>query len=280
MGGCLGFLFIIGVIVLAIWAISKSIQEAEADRKAEEAEIARQHSERARDAAEQADLKRQMLALNEESLRALESLPLKLESAERHLDRAETDFAEEAFAPFWDSIEKAANELAGFDQGVHVVRNSSSTYIDLSKRFRGARPVFAISPASSPKLKIASATAQRMSGIVRTAQRNFQFAMIYEQRKTNQILVSGFKNLAQALEEMTWRITSSIDDVTASVNRMSSTLDKSLQEIHEHTGRIAADTAAHRGEAAARTEREKKALEMLDNIQRKRYPSITLGGLK
>src|SRR4051812_31391969 len=127
MGGCLGFLFIIGVIVLAIWAISKSIQEAEADRKAEEAEIARQHSERARDAAEQADLKRQMLALNEESLRALESLPLKLESAERHLDRAETDFAEEAFAPFWDSIEKAANELAGFDQGVHVVRNSSST---------------------------------------------------------------------------------------------------------------------------------------------------------
>ena len=57
---------------------------------------------------------------------------------------------------------------------------------------------------------VATATAERMQAIVRKAQRNFQFATIYEQRKTNQILVAGFTTLAQALNQMTGQITASI----------------------------------------------------------------------
>jgi hypothetical protein len=62
-----------------------------------------------------------------------------------------------------------------------------------------------------------------MKSIVRKTQSNFQFATIYEQRKTNQILVAGFTNLAQALEYMTQRISGSIGDLANSVDAVSTT---------------------------------------------------------
>lgn len=65
-------------------------------------------------------------------------------------------------------------------------------------------------------------TAERMKAIVRKAQRSFQFATIYEQRKTNQILIAGFTNLAEALDQMAYRITDSIDNLTNSVDVMTS----------------------------------------------------------
>jgi molecular chaperone GrpE (heat shock protein) len=123
-----------------------------------------------------------------------------------------------------------------------------------------------------------------MTQVVGVAQRDFEFSVIYEQRKTNQILVAGFKSLAQALDQMTWRITSSIDELSATVERVGSKLNDSLQQIRAETRNVAAQMAGHREdikrEAVRRVEREEKALEMLDNIQRKRYPSFLHGGLR
>ena len=107
--------------------------------------------------------------------------------------------------------------------------------------------------------------------------------MIYEQRKTNQILVAGFKSLGQALEHMTWQLTSSIDDLNSSVNAMSSTLNSSLLKIHGQAEQLNSAMTGHRQEvareASGRADREKKVVEMLDNIQRDRYPSILHGGV-
>lgn len=117
-----------------------------------------------------------------------------------------------------------------------------------------------------------------MKAIVQTAQRNFQFATIYEQRKTNQILVAGFTNLAQALDRMTWQITASIDDLAGSVDVMTSTLNESTRAIHSRLGDVAEMTSQHHDElmkeASEGAARERKALEMLDNIQRGRRPSL------
>lgn len=288
MEGCL---FIILVIVAALIAIPISISQAEKRREAaaqeaarERAERERAEAERQRDFAQQNQFITQIRSINEESLSAFESMPVEVETAEKYLDQAEVDFSEGAFAPFWTSVEKATLALARFDENVSKIERNSSKYVDLVKGYRGRSPVFSISPDSTPKLKIAFETSKRMSEIVRKAQRNFEFSLIYEQRKTNQILVAGFRSLAQALEEMTWRITSSIDDLTNSVDRMSSTLNASLQKIHDQTERIAVSAEKHREEvakeASGRGERERKTLEMLDNLQRKRYPSIIHGGLR
>lgn len=102
------------------------------------------------------------------------------------------------------------------------------------------------------KLSDASnATVMRMERIVHAAHRNIHFATIYEQRRTNQILVAGFTNLADALDQMTFRISRSLDDLAHAVRSMHSTLSASLDAIHSDLG---------------------EALDMLDNIQRNRKP--------
>ncbi len=264
----------LGAIWLVIHLIVKAHKEekrrraAEAERKAEEAARLQRHRE------DQQGYRKQMIVLGEQSIGFFESMPKHLSFAEEHLDQAEVDFGDGAFAPFWDSIEKAANTLGRFDEGVRHINDNSSHYIELIKKYEDTPPEFPLARQSIAKLGVGTGTAQRMKAIVRNAQRNFQFATIYEQRKTNQILVAGFTNLAQALDQMAWHITASIDDLTSSVDVMTSTLNESMRAIHSRMGDIAETTIQHHEELMKGTSegaaRERKALEMLDNIQRGR----------
>ena len=109
-----------------------------------------------------------------------------------------------------------------------------------------------------------------MKAIVRTAQRDFQFATIFEQRKTNQILVAGFTNLGQALDQMTRQLSQSINDLSDSVDSMTSTLNS----MDSRLGDMAENINNHHDEimkmGSARARREKLVLQKLDNIQYQR----------
>lgn len=187
---------------------------------------------------EQQGYHKQMIVLGEQSIGLFESIPKHLESAEEYLDQAEFDFSDGAFAPFWDSIEKAVKTLGHFDEGVQQIKGNSTRYTNLISKYEDTPPHFPLARKSVEKLRVGTATAERMKAIVRTAQRNFQFATIYEQRKTNQILVAGFNNLAHALDRMTWQITTSINDLAGSVDAMASTLNESMHAIHSRMGDI------------------------------------------
>jgi len=267
-------LTVLGAIIYAIIQANearKREEEAEAKRKAEEL------AEQERYRREQDALRRRMSDMGAQSLDAFEKLPTHLRLAEQYLDSAQVDFAERAFAPFWDSIENTAKELGRFDEGVRLIKANTAAYAGLIPTYASAPPQFPLAQRSVEKLSVASATAQRMGGVVRSAQRDFQFATIYEQRKTNQILVAGFTNLAHALDQMTWQITSSVDDLSRSVHVMAGKLDHSLgainstmSELRDQSSRHHVQVMDHATKAAAR---ETKALEMLDNIQRRRRPA-------
>lgn len=106
----------LGAVGLGIYLLVKANekekrrQAAEAARKAEEVARLQRHRE------EQQGYREQMIVLREQSLGLFESMPKHLSSAEKYLDQAEVDFADGAFAPFWDSIENAAKTLGHFDE--------------------------------------------------------------------------------------------------------------------------------------------------------------------
>lgn len=217
---------IAGIIVLAklisrATEKEKQRQAAMAKRKAEEEALVRRHKE------EQERYRTQMIYYGDQALDRFESLPKHLSTAERHLNQAEVDFADGAFAPFWDSIEEAAKALGHFDEGVRGINDNASRYTKLINTYEGTPPEFSLERQSVAKLGGGTGSAERMRAVVRKARPNFQFATIYEQRKTNQILVAGFKSLAHALGEMTKQITASIDDLASSVDGMTSTLNES-----------------------------------------------------
>lgn len=245
-------------------------EEADRRRKANAAEEARRQAAEAAEEArrqrhkeEQEGYRNELTALGERSLVLFESMPDHLGSAEDYLTQAEVEFADGAFAPFWDCIENGAKMLGRFDESVRHIKDSACRYTQLVKQYEDAPPMFPLAHHTVTRLSVGTATAERMQAIVRRAQRDFQFATIYEQRKTNQILVAGFTNLAHALQHMTRQIAASIDALADSVDVMGSTLDASIGAMANEASKAASDAAA----------REERALEMLDNIQRGRRPS-------
>jgi len=249
--------------------------EQEEQRRREEEQRRKEEEQRRREHKEEQDrYLKELIFLGDNSIELFEEIPECLKTAEECLNRAEIEFSDGAFAPFWDAIENTAYMLGRFDEGVQTIESNSSKYIDLIPKYEGVPPGFPLSRKSVEKLSVSTSTAKRMNEIVRAAQRNFQFATIYEQRKTNQILIAGFTNLAQALDRMTWKITTSIGNLDSSINSLNNT----TKNIYSRLDNIAdADIKQHseiiRLESA-RKEREQKALKMLDNIQRHRKPLI------
>jgi len=261
-----------------LWDPDAREREAQAAREAER--LRQQAAREAEHLRQQQECRRGIDTVAEQSIAVFESLPSHLDAAENWLDDAEVDFAEGAFSPFWDSIENAARSLARFDEGIRHIKANSSRYTELIEKYDGRPPSFPVTRESVGRFDVGKVTANRMKAIVRSAQRNFQFAVIYEQRKTSQILVAGFTNLAQALEQMTWQITDSVDRLASSIDTMTSTLDASLLAINSRVGDAIQDASEqHRElldhlkeEASDRTTRGRRVLEMLDNIQRRRRP--------
>lgn len=287
----------LGVIWFVVYLVLEE-RKSRRQRREEEAAQARAKAaeEAAKAAARAAELRRhneeqrlcleQIKDLSEKSLCLLELTPQQLDSAQRFLERAEFDFADSAFAPFWESIENAARDLGYFNDAISRIKENNSEYGRLSKAYEGAVPTFPIANGSITKLEVGTAIAERMRKIVRTAQRNFQFATIYEHRKTNQILVAGFNSLGQALDQMGSRITNSIYELGASIEAttsasteaITSAIASGFDEVYSRSD-VEVETAGRHHEErmeelSAASIRERKVIAMLDNIQRHRKPSL------
>lgn len=177
-------------------------------------------------------------------------------SANKHLDKAEHEFSEGAFAPFWDEVESATNQLAAYHQDVHRVENCATEYTRRSSVLNVRVPSFEMPLGELPD---ARPVAARLSQIVRRAQKDFQFATIYEQRKTNQLLYAGFGTLASAIDRMQTSIVEALEDLSVSLN---TTLDSLVTVSQAQADMMASSLDEARSQSA-----------MLDNIQRRRKPS-------
>jgi hypothetical protein len=209
------------------------------------------------------------LALQKESfLRGLQSETQKscldisshVVTADRHLDAAEREFAEGAFAPFWDEIERAANELAAYKNEVEHLRRSVDVYkteaLELEK-ITGVATALSFPDRQLPDARPAAA---RFAAIVRKAQTNFQFAVIYEQRKTNQLLHAGFGTLGAAIYSLGESIGKSLDTLSLALNTK---LDK-----------LVTDRAQERDFMKSLHDRQKEQADRLDQIQNRDRPGI------
>lgn len=222
-----------------------------------------------------------LITLHDSAPNQIQTLGRFLSAAESDLATADRDFADGAFAPFWDSIERAANNLSRFDQTTHQLASQVNQY---SNSLRDREHTFPHFPVDLPSLPDPTHATDRMRAIVRKAQCNFQFATIYEQRKTNNILKHGFMSLSAAISELGDTVRNSIDelresvsaDIAASVKQQIAT----RESIDSAAAAARADSEAMHAEvrrgndadakrAVRQHEHEEKTEKMLDNMQRR-----------
>ncbi len=200
----------------------KREEEAKQARRRKEAERERGRRERARMIQNAKDGFAELL---DRCLSKHEQAKDLVLDSEVQLDIASQEFEERAFAPFWDAIERSAVNLARYSRALAAIGDSAVLYRtklrDLPARLgEHADRVLAEIPRfriPAGKLPDARPVERRLSDLVRKVQKDFQFASIYEHRKTNRILVEGFSSLGSAIYDLSSAVDNSLQDLSYSI---------------------------------------------------------------
>ncbi|MGA2052976.1 MAG: hypothetical protein ABSH19_06675 [Opitutales bacterium] len=172
-----------------------------------------------RDATELVGQKSFLLNTFSEAKVAFRETSVHAVAAGRYLDAADKDFADGAFAPFWDQIERAANELAAYKNAVEQMGRCVHVYQSEALELENTPDAVPPLQLSDHQLPDARPLVDRFTTLVRRAQTNFQFAMIYEQRKTNQLLHAGFGTLGAAIYSLGESVNLSLANLSKTMNR-------------------------------------------------------------
>lgn len=253
---------VIGFVVALVLESKRQAALDEEEQKQRRAKESQEKQERDRADAELEGQKDHLASILATTQRDFLTIPELVSSADANLDRAERDFADGAFAPFWDQVEHATNKLAAYRKLVRDTGHSAEEYERKASYLSVPVPKFALPKRELPD---ARPVAQRLSTIVRTAQRNFQFATIFEQRKTNQLLYAGFGTLGAAISSLGSAISSSLSDLSNSVH---SSLDDILQATRDHTDTM--ESIAERQEQAARDRHDEQSRRDASEAEAKR----------
>ena len=115
------------------------------------------------------------------------------------IKNAEAEFKSNAFSPFWDKIEQSIDKFLVYNSQLFAIPSKQEYYQSVLKNREHNFPAYPIDERSLPNIQLRLKEFKR---VVRLGQTNYQFASIYEHRKTRNVIIGGFKNLAEALNNI------------------------------------------------------------------------------
>jgi len=258
---------IIGIVSasIAVPKISSSIrnhnivefeQEREATAKAAHQAAEEEYQNAVRLATDEAtSLTSSVIQTYRSSTELSDQIRKHIDHASLWLRNAENEYNSNAFGPFWDAVEQAALHLSAFNEKAQSLYRYGDEYYSKLKGRKHTFPAFPIQNGTIPDTAFVTREFQR---VVRLGQTNFQFANIWEHRRTREVLIAGFRTLGEA------------------VNNLGATIEYSLSNLQDS---ISSDVAKLvEEEIKTRDTLDKRMMEqnrMLDNIQHHREPRIT-----
>jgi hypothetical protein len=146
-----------------------------------------------------------------ESSMALEtSCWASFQEASTAMQQAQYEFDDRAFSPFWDAIEGAIYHLSSFNDAILQLPYKHREYYSILQGRKHTFPPFPITPESLPN---PTPIINELYNLVRQGQKDFQFALIWEQIKTREVLIAGFTTLADAIKGIGETISESISNM-------------------------------------------------------------------
>ena len=201
------------------------------------------------------------------------SITATFETAQQHfrtathlLDAAEIDFADRAFAPFWDSIESAILSVGLLDESIRSTNEHFKEYLALVAEYGEKTPMIVMADEWRNTLTGAPDASARVRQLVRVAHRDFEFASIFEQRKTHRLLVEGFAGLDDAVAVMTDRLEASVSSLNSSIIHLQDDIHDSLDSIHQEIRGVRDDISRSDSASAVRA---RKTQSLLGSIRRR-----------
>lgn len=282
---------------LSIWALSalyKAIREEEAERASRREAEKRQQLDEARAREQQAAARARAVSdatdlVYSGQISAASLSPI-LSAGQSSLDRAEKEFSEGLYSPFWEAMEEAAQYLKLFDDTLVKISQLHQQYLQEADKLGLDRKKFSLRNNVLPD---PAATRHRAKTLYRKAQKRNDFAQIYELRRNTSAVIAGFRSLGDAiyslgdkiqaeLESLQSNLNFQLGDVNAALRDATSQLQRQHEALLSESKRW--NTEAQNGQteliAVSRSKadsarRSAEAMRgMLDNIQRGRKPGI------
>jgi len=164
------------------------------------------------------------------------AIPQKLEKACTAIEHAQEEYEEKAYGPFWDATELAAELLSEIVDHFRSIQKNAADY---EGRLRGRNHNFPPFPVAVEALPNPAAVAAAVRLMVRRGQKNFEFATIWEHRKTRRVLVGGFQTIGDAITGAADAICEVYGDFGRAVSSSLDAMDMHLVETVRHTKRVA-----------------------------------------
>lgn len=222
---------LLGIAFVPYWFYRKSEKEKQAVLNAKRAAEASRQWEIDRRADEQLRLWNDIKKIDEDITRAKSEMSGRLATVRSNLRKVEREFAEEAYSPFWDAIEQTAYSIDAFAKSGKQIEGYFSTLNSrmLTYQANGHRhPLPAVQNVAVKGNQLLSIESEvnQLHQYVRSGQRNINFATIFEQRRTNQLLKQGFEMLDFAITRSASEMRESQSRVEQSLNAAQSTLNE------------------------------------------------------
>ncbi|MCI5138804.1 MAG: hypothetical protein D3922_10400 [Candidatus Electrothrix sp. AR1] len=223
------WLFIsISTLVVGINKFKENIRETKRERLREE--LIKEKKKETRQEEKRAEIqrieqqKKKMSELLAVAVDKYRDTTKRITTAEDCLDRAESEFKTRAFSPFWDQIENAANNITTHQKHIDFINNAAIKYKIELANIESDIPEFKLPENLLPD---AHPTINRMQSIIRKAQKDFQFATIFEQRRTSILLTAGAGTIADGVATLADAIDTLDRTIEYSLSNLSITLQSS-----------------------------------------------------
>lgn len=269
-GGFFGALFFLSLAVcVGCWLgskaamnESKALDEKEKNQREQERKDREEVARKAAQARERDYALQRMKSVHQRAIDLKQSIPALIQAANSHLDLAEQEYRRTAFSPFWQAIEGATTRLGELSENLNQFTTLTEDHKKIDGELQSAHQLYAdrfpVRLVDIYTAEEGQVVGERMDVLVGRALTDYQFSTIYEQRRTSSILIAGFSSLGNAIAGMTAKISSDLVSVVRSLDSVRGSVDSVRGSV---------DSAAY-----ASASQSAEAIQMLDNIQRRRLP--------
>ncbi|MFJ6099299.1 hypothetical protein [Williamsia muralis] len=267
---------LLGAIGLAMKLYAPTLRRAEADESARIAEEKRAANQAVQNEIDYKNRQHQLeisaSEANRSAARQLDLLPTLLDAAAKNLNRAERDWNERVYNPFWTSVEGCAVNLLDFKTAVAAINSSASEYRKAVAMYDGQLPPFAVTSISVDAMNSYDSIYEQMNKLTRKALGDIDFANIFELWRGNAITEKGFANLRSAIQQMSSDISSQISSLSSSLDQLAVSVDAQADRMSSAISHQTVMNGLHQAEYSRSLQEsrrhEKVVADRLWNIER------------
>lgn len=160
------------------------------------------------------------------------------EGAKQSSANAEHYLRQRAFSPFWESVENSLQQLAQLRECVEGIRTCTRRYQEslseseaISPKEVGEIQKFPEGVLTNTLDAIGARVGRDLQALVAQTHSDFQFASIYEQRRTTAAVIAGFATLEAAVNGMGATISSSIAGLQSDIKSSETAMQRLVGSV-------------------------------------------------